>query len=1095
MKFTILLTLFATLNVSAVLYSQDARLNLSIQDKTLREALKMIEGQSYYRFFFSDDYLDLGKKVTVYAQNKGINEVLSNLLEQGTVTYKMLDNNVIVITPVAEKQTNTITGTVTDGTSSEPLIGVNVIVKGTTRGVVTDANGKFSLDVSSGETLVVSYIGYLSEEVVVSDQNALNIRLMPDIKKLDEVVVVGYGTMKKKDLTGAVASIKSSDIVGTKSSNAIEALQGKVAGLDMTQSSGQAGAGFNILLRGARSLSGSNDPIYIVDGVEYGSNININPNDIASMDVLKDASTTAIYGSKGANGVILITTKRGVQGKMSVSFDTYYGYTTPLGKLNNGNREYFLKESRDMYRLNNNNWTLTDDQIDLNTAILSNLEKVGYNNGTDYDWVKAQMLDHGSQQNYHLTISGGTEKTQYNVSLDHFVQDNYIPNDYLKRYSIMTNMDAKLSKVVETGNSTLVTFSKNRKGNGLQYSINPLCVPYDTAGGVKKLYINPDDRVPFTNPLIDLDPNNTINEVFNTSIFSTFYLQLNLLKGLTFKSSINLNMAFNRQGNYQRELKTDTIVNRVSSGSLTAQNDYKYTLTNILTYDRDLGKHHVQFTGGTETMYARRERQYESGNNLTLKDSWWYTLNSATTNLTITDPAIDPTTNQPYYPLTEESMVSAFARVNYGFSGKYLASFTGRYDGSSRLKKKWDFFPSASVAWRISQEEFMKSITALSNLKIRLGYGISGNQSAPIYSSWGGINGTPLTYEFGQPEKVILGYRNSKAQNDDLGWEKTATTNLGLDFGLFADRINGSVELYQSHTYDILQSRTLPPTSAIASVFQNIGETKSKGIEVTLRTVNVATKDFTWTTDFTFASNNEKITYLVGGVQKDEINKWFVGSPLYVYYDMKKIGIWQTDEAAEAAKSGKTPGDIKFQDQNGNDTIRLAEDRIVLGSPRPKWTAGLNSTVTYKGFDFSVFVNARIGQMIQDQASAYWAPDLRENSIIRDYWTPNNPTNEYPRLNPGLTQSGWSEGAALQYIDGSFVKIKDITLGYTIPKNITKKVYISSLRVYVNAKNYFVFGSYFAKGRYDPEGTDAKGKTNTGYPNPKMITVGANVTF
>jgi TonB-linked SusC/RagA family outer membrane protein len=670
MKFTILLTLLTTLNVSAVLYSQDAKLNLSLQDRTLREVIKEIESQSNLRFFFSDDYLDLNKKVTIYAQNKGINEILPDLLERDKVTYKVLENGVVVITPSTEKQANAINGVVTDGITGEPLIGVNIIIRGTSKGVITDSNGKFSLDVTSGETIVISYVGYLSEEVVIGDQKTVNVSLMQDVKKLDEVVVVGYGTMKKKDLTGAVASIKSSDIVGTKSSNAIEALQGKVAGLDMTQSSGQAGAGFNVLLRGARSLSGSNDPIYIVDGVEYGSNININPNDIASMDVLKDASTTAIYGSKGANGVILITTKKGTQGKMTVSFDTYYGYTTPLGKIHNGDRAYFLKEARDTYRLNKNKWSTPDDSIDLNTNILSNMEKIGYNNGTDYDWVKAQMLDHGSQQNYHLTISGGTDKTLYSASLDHFAQDNYIPNDYLKRYSIKTNLDTKLSKVFEMGNSTLFNFSKNRKGNGLQYSINPLCVPYDTTGGTRKLYVMPDDRVPFLNPLIDLDPNYTINEVFNTSIFSTFYLQVNILKGLTFKSSVNLNMVFNRQGNYQRELKTDTIVNRVSSGSLTEQNSYKYTLDNVLTYDKDLGNHHIQFTGGTETMYARVERQYESGNNLTLKDSWWYTLNSATTNLTITDPAIDPTTKQPYYPLTEESMVSFFARANYGFNGK-----------------------------------------------------------------------------------------------------------------------------------------------------------------------------------------------------------------------------------------------------------------------------------------------------------------------------------------------------------------------------------------------------------------------------------------
>jgi TonB-linked SusC/RagA family outer membrane protein len=1092
MKFTILLTLLTTLNVSAVLYSQDTKLSLAIKDKTLREVIQNIESQSNFRFFFSDDYLDLNKKVTVYAQNKGINEILPELLEQSKITYKVMDNNVVVIIPATAKQTNSINGIITDGSTGEPLIGVNVIVRGTTRGVVTDANGKFSLEAAPGETIVVSYVGYLSEEVVLGDQKTITVTLMPDVKRLDEVVVVGYGTMKKSDLTGAVASVKASDITGTKSSNAIEALQGKVAGLDMTQSSGQAGAGFNVLLRGARSLTASNDPIYIVDGVDYGSNVNINPNDIASMEVLKDASSTAIYGSKGANGVILITTKKGSPGKMLISFDTYYGYTTPLGKIKNGKRDFFLKEARDLYRSTSNNWGLTDDEIDLSTvSVLSNNEKVGYENGTNFDWVKAQMLDHGSQQNYHLTVSGGNDRTSYSVSLDDFVQNNYIPNDNLSRYSIKSNIDTKVTKFFEMGNSTMLTYSKNRRGNGITYSMNPLTTPYDANG---KLVVLPDDRTPFTNPVIDLDPNNTINEVYNTALFSTFYGQVNLLKGLTFKSSFNLNLSFNRAGTYQRELLVDTTKNRVSAATLRNQQNYKYTWTNVLTFDRNFNKHHIQFTGGTETMYSRIERAYESGQNLALKDSWWYTLSSANQNTTITDPNTSTTDPNIAFPLVESSLVSFISRLHYGFDGKYLLTLTGRYDGASQLRKKWDFFPSASVAWRISQENFMKGISAISNLKLRLGYGVAGNQSVAPYASFGGIITQPLTYEFGSPEKYLPGYRTGRVENPELRWEKTATTNLGLDFGIFADRISGSVDIYKSKTSDLLQSRTLPPTSAVPYIVQNVGATENKGIEVTLRTVNIATKDLTWTTDFTFASNSEKITSLVGGVSQDIGNGWFVGEPVYVYYGKKKSGIYQLTDAEEAAKSGKAPGDIRFRDVDGNDTIN-DKDRMVLGSPRPKWTGGLNSMVTYKNFDFSIFVNVRFGQMINDVAAGYFSPDLRENAIEVNYWTPENPTNQYPKLNKDMTRSGYTDLTLMQYMDGSFAKIKDITLGYTLPKSLTKKVLISSLRIYVNAKNAFVFGPYFDKGRYDPEGTNAQGQTNVNYPNPKMFTVGANVTF
>jgi TonB-linked SusC/RagA family outer membrane protein len=991
----------------------------------------------------------------------------------------------------------TVTGTLVSATDKQPLIGATVFVKGSNNGATTDAKGKYSVKVDNpaDAILVVTYMGFLPQEVAVQGRSVVDVELAEDVKQLEEVVVVGYGTMKKRDVTGSVASVKSSDIIGTKSSNAIEALQGRVAGLDMTQSSGQAGATFNVLLRGARSLSGSNDPIYIVDGVDYGSNININPNDIATMDVLKDASTTAIYGSKGSNGVILITTKKGVQGKMVVSFDTYYGYTTPLGKLDFGGSQYFLQEARDLYRLNNKNWTLTDDAIDLNKAILSNNEKVGMNNGTDFDWIGAQMLDHGSQQDYHLTISGGTDKTTYAVSLDNFVQKNYVPNDYLKRYSIKSNIDSKVNKFVEIGNSTLLSYSKNGKGNGIANSNNPLCTPYDASG---KLIILPDDRVPFTNPLIDIDDNNTLNQSYLTSIFSTFYLQLNILKGLTFKSSGNVNLIFNRDAYYQRELKdaTTNATIRVSNSNILNQSQYRFTWDNVVTYEKDLGKNHFQLTAGSETMYARVERTYEGAQNLTLKNGEWYNITTATSNITLLDPNIDASTGQAYFPLTEDKLQSFFGRLNYGFNGKYLASFTGRYDGSSRLRKHWDFFPSASVAWRISQEDFMKGIRVLSNLKLRFGYGIAGNQSAPIYSSQGGVNVAPLTYEFGQTESVVLGFRNSKNNSPDLGWEKTATANLGLDFGLFADRISGSVELYKSHSYDIIQKRTLPPTSAVPFIYQNVGETESKGIEATLHTVNITGKGFTWTTDFTVSSNDEKITYLVGGVQRDDINKWFVGSPLFVYYDLKKIGIWQSNETTDPVyiASKRSPGQVKFQNQDASNVID-ANDRVVLGSPRPKWTGGINSTFTFKGIDLSVFITTRQGQMIQDVAESYWSPDLRENSIVRDYWTPNNPTNAYPGLDPTQTRSGWADGATLQYIDGSYTKIKDITLGYTIPKSISKKVLISSCRIYVSAKNYFVFGKYYSKGKFDPEGVDAFGKTNPNYPNPKMISVGANVTF
>jgi hypothetical protein len=387
----------------------------------------------------------------------------------------------------------------------------------------------------------------------------------------------------------------------------------------------------------------------------------------------------------------------------------------------------------------------------------------------------------------------------------------------------------------------------------------------------------------------------------------------------------------------------------------------------------------------------------------------------------------------------------------------------------------------------------MQNINTISNLKLRLGYGVTGNQSVKPYSSLGGISEYSMYYEFGKSEVEQLGFRTARLETYPK-WESTAVTNIGLDFGLLDNRISGSIELYQSKTSDILQEVTLPPTSAVTSVIENIGKTEGKGIEITLRTVNVATSDFNWTTDFTFSSSKEEITYLAGGVDQDIANGWFVGSPLDVFYDWKKIGIWQLDEADLADLYGYVPGDLKLEDVVP-DSSYLEDDRVIIGNPRPKWIGGLNSVMTYKNFDLNVFVYARMGHMVSDPVETMWSPDGRENSIVRNYWTPNNPTNDYPRLNPRLTRSGWSRATVLRYDDGSFVKIKDITLGYTLPRSVTGKIMISSARIYVTAKNAFVFGKFFNKGRYDPEAVNSSGSFNTSMPIPKMYAIGLNVTF
>ncbi len=975
-------------------------------------------------------------------------------------------------------QESEITGVVTDAQTGEALIGVNVSVEGTTTGTITDVNGAYTLSLSPGQSVLFSYIGYETTSVELTNQTEINVALNVSAEALDEVVVVGYGTMKRSDLTGAVSSIREEDIATTKSTNVIEALQGRVAGIDMVRSSGEAGSGYSILLRGARSLTASNSPIYIVDGIDYGSNININPNDIASMEVLKDASSTAIYGSRGANGVILITTKKGKTGKPVISFNAYYGITSPLGSVPLGDADYFLRMTRDFLRTTRSeyDWDTPDSEIDV-TQGLSARENEGYAAGSDFDWIAAQSEDFGSQQDYHLSMTGGNESTRYAVSLNHMLEDNFIPNDSYKRYSLKVDLESQATKWLSFGNSSFIAFSNRIDGRGINYNMNPLTPAYDSTG---RLVPEPNDRTPFSNPLIDQDPNHYLNQIYQTDIFSTFYAQLSLLDGLTFRSSFNFDLGFNRNGFFQGEYEG---LDRLSTANVYMSSGYKWTWQNILTYDKTFGgDHHLIITGATETVYARVERSYQGATNLLLGTSWWWTLSSGQQDLLIAPPG-----DEGFLQLRENQLASFIGRIHYGFRDKYLVTLTGRYDGASQLAEKWDFFPSASVAWRISEESFMSNVEAISNLKLRFGYGVTGNQSVAPYAALGSIIRTPLYYEFGADP--YLGYRTGYLDNPDLTWETTKAVNLGVDFGLFRNRVSGTVELYQTQTIDLLQNRTLPPTSAVTEITQNVGETRNKGVEVTLRTVNISTNEFNWSTDLTFAANTEEITFLVGGVEQDIGNGWFVGYPVSVYYDYEKIGIWQLDEEEQASIYGRQPGMLKLNDVN-NDSIINDQDRVILGTPRPKWTAGLNSTMRYRGFDLNIFVYARIGHMVSDGIERQWAPDRRENSMMRDYWTPNFPTNDYPRLDPGLTRSGWAEASTLTYKDGSYVKIRDITLGYTLPSEITQKAFINSLRVYVTLKNYFAFGKYYSQGRYDPEYRGALSK-----PIPKMLAFGANFTF
>jgi TonB-dependent starch-binding outer membrane protein SusC len=1013
-------------------------------------------------------------------------------------------------------QDTPVTGKVTSSDAKDGLPGVSIVIKGTTQGVVTDADGNYSINAAPNSTLVFSYIGYSAEEVQVNSRTKIDIAMVPDIQELSQVIVVGYGTQKKSDVTGAIASVSKEDIANVRSANVVESMQGKVAGVDMTRASGRAGSGYNIIVRGTKSLTASNDPLYIVDGIQYSSNVDINPNDIESIDILKDASSTAIYGARGANGVIIITTKKGKKGEARVSFNTYQGVTMPNGKMPVADRDYYINYMNDLawMRAIKNNWTaIPDKNPEGYKAELEGRELEGLEMGTNYDWYD-KLLSNGLQQDYNLTLSGGADKLTYSVSLNHYNEKGMIEQDHYKRYNLRFNLEAPIKKYLKIGTSSLVTYSQQslRDVQGANNSfglpltqaqqLSPLVTPFVDADGkmvevdeadgknVKLIYYPHPSQVN-TNPLITNDPNYSFNENRLGKVFSTVYADLTFLKDFNFKTSFNAEIGFLRWGRFGGSFPEagNQSTSEVSNGLNT-----NYQWQNILTYNKELGHHRFAVTAGQEVLYRRSELYRTAVRDIALENSQWYNLQSQSG---VVDPVLSlaPTdefgratsSSQTRYPLETRKLLSFLGRFFYSYKGKYSLQLSGRYDGASQLQDKWSFFPSASVAWNISEESFLKDLNLVSMLKLRAGYGVSGNYDVNVYSTLGQI-GSPVYYNFGVSDVPANGYRTARANNSDLGWERTSAYNFGLDYGFFGGRIQGAVDIYQTETDDLLQDQTLSPASGIPRVIANVGSTRNKGVEASLTSTNISTEKLTWTTTFTFSRNVEEITSLASGRTQDLANGWFVGQPTNVYYDRKKIGIWQLNEIEEAKLANAEPGDIKFADINPNSS----DDRTIIGTPRPKWTGGFNTSLQAYGFDLNVFVYARIGQTIQDGVMTTFQPDGRVNMMKLNYWTPENPSNDVPRLEPKRTNSGYSELSSLSYTDGSFVKVRDITLGYTVPSSIVDNFKVSRARIYVTAKNPFIFSSYFNKpgGRWDPElnGT-------TGLPMPKMYAVGVNLTF
>ncbi|MDW7694194.1 TonB-dependent receptor [Flammeovirgaceae bacterium SG7u.111] len=989
---------------------------------------------------------------------------------------------------------SSITGTVISGEDSQPLPGVSVVIKGTSTGTITDIDGKYKLDAAQGSTLVFSYIGFLSEEIELGSQNIVDITLILDLKQLEEVIVVGYGTQDKRDVTAAIGSIDSEQINKIPVANGVQAMQGQVAGVDIQSGGGRPGSGPSVRIRGRRSITASNNPLYVIDGIPQASTSSsalndINPQDIASMEVLKDAAATAIYGSRGANGVILITTKRGKSGKTQVSYNGYYGVTDIMNKVDMMNGEEFADMKRESRRDGYNGAIPADDAV-FDDPI--ELESIAQGRSTDYQDL---VFSQGYQTSHQVSVMGGSDKTQFNMSVGYFDEQGIYSNMDYNRITGRVNLDHKISNIFKAGISFLAVQSLQNYGSnatlGEALSNNPLGVPYDEDGNLRFLPTNDGIR---TNPLNELVENAFIDERTVGRIFAPIYLEATITEGLKYRANFGPDIIYKRNGGFRGSL---TNANRGGPASADIQNEKETNLLleNLITYDKKIGdKHELKFTFLQSIQSQRYEKHRTEVSNLPYESQLFYNIGSAEVKGNLESR------------LEEWQLASFMGRVNYDLAGKYLFQATLRADASSRLAEgnKWQYFPGFSAGWRVIDEAFMEGIGFLSELKLRASYGWVGNTSIDPYKTWGNLARTTYAWD----ESPAFGYRLNEIPNSELTWEVTKTLNVGFDYGLLDGRLSGSFEWYKSNTDDILLNRNLPTTSGYGQVLQNIGKTETTGIEFNIGAIVLDKPNgLNWDINFNISTYNEKIVdiglYDENGNPKDDVgNKWFIGQPIKVHYDYQKAGIWQLGEETLANEmENKVPGEIKRADLSGPDGVPdgeiTSDDRVILGTDIPDYLGGITNNFSYKGFDLSVFFYFRMGQMINSNFHrGFNSLFARYNNLDVDYWTVDNPTNAYPR--PNENQESPRDSDTMRYFDGSFVKLRNITMGYNFPTSFANKLKMSSLRVYASAQNPWFWSNYET---YDPEINDNDDNNNINdissdnVPTSRLILLGLNVKF
>ncbi|WP_233584413.1 TonB-dependent receptor [Parabacteroides sp. AF17-3] len=1083
-----LLFITALSSISLFSYAQHQQVRLTGSNVTLKTAFKQIEQQTKLFVDYNTQEVNDSRVLTKLPKNSNVKEVMEQLLE-GSGCSITFSNGHIIINKQARtvSSTKNISGVVKDETG-EPVIGANVVVKGTTNGTVTDMNGRYSLEVPEGGVLQISYIGYNTQEVKVGSGDVVNVSLREDSEALDEVVVIGYGTVKKSDLTGAVGSVQMKDVSQVGITSADRALQGQIAGVQVNARTGQPGESMMIRVRGSNSLAGGNEPLYVIDGMPVEKmNSDINPEDILSMEVLKDASSTAIYGSRGANGVVMITTKRGRTGDTVLEYNGYVGVSSLRKKLDLLGKDDYIAMVNEVSQNDGNGIAITPEQA----ALLPN------NDWQDLAYQTA--LTHSHQ----VSVSGGTDKTKLYSSLNYMNQEGIIKGSDYNRFALRVNGDQKLARNLSLNASiaysygTQNTANSNADGWGAIAYTAMVMAPIQEIRDADGKYTN-FSGTPWggTNPvgMAELYKNKTVN----SRLLANMSLIYEIIDGLTFR--VNAGAEVNA-GSSDRYIPIGLSAGGKLDGDASKSKSNYYTIINenILTYDKRFNKNHALNLMGGVTFQTYQYNDLGGSGTGFLRDVY------ETNNL-----GVASTPGTPSSGYSDYRMASFLGRANYNLMERYLLTVTARYDGSSKFSKnhKFAFFPSAALAWRLSEENFMQDIDWLSNLKLRASIGQTGNQSISPYQTFARLGTSGPIFGDGKD----IGFGLSSMANDDLKWETTTQTDIGVDFGFFSNRLNIGFDYYWKQTRDLLYNATLPPSSGYSSMLRNLGRIDNKGFEISINTINMKGK-VNWTTNLNITSNRSIVKDLGSDVYGNKIQRidapigggnWFplfVGKAPFQLYGYEIEGIYQTDEEARLnGEATKKAGDYRYKDTDGKAGITTG-DKTIIANTQPKFTFGLTNIINWNNFELSFLLIGSVGGDIVNEFNksitnigGTW--NIRKD-VWENHWTPENPNAKYARASVATKDYlAFGDPSSVWVENGSYLRFKDIKLAYTLPSQWFAGSRKPNISVYLSGQNLITITSY---SHYDPEASWTSSAVNGWdrgvYPSAKSFTLGLQVKF